>query len=128
MDPEALTLDQIIRLMAGLSITWLDDQTITAKNGNPNEAADPLAVGFDVSGVKAWGAWRVEPPAGVAVDFRLWVMWQGKEVWDYVDGSERAGIDTNFTQELKMGALDRVYIERTDDGGSDWLAEIGEKQ
>jgi len=123
-----LTLAQIARRLAGANLVWLAQQTITGANGDPNNATDPTTAGFDVTDV-LFGVYRIGPPAGVSVDYRVWYQWTGKSgEWDLVDGSDRSGVDVRTTQELKLGGVDRVYIERTDASGSDWTAEIGEKQ
>lgn len=79
-----------------------------APNGPPSAVGD----GVDVSAAHL--ALIMVRPVDGDVGFRVWVRWQGENVFDVVDGGARQDVDANWSQRLQIVAAAEVYIEITE--------------
>lgn len=104
----SISLEQQARLESGLGLVFEATETITASNGDPNLATEPLTEGFDVSD-HIWSVYAIRPTGGT-LTYRLWVVWKGQTVWDCIENSEKTA-QRNTTQRPRISGATRFYVE-----------------
>lgn len=102
-----IAYNKLVYLYAGKFLHWNDqDSELNAPNGEPVSNTSGIEI-VDFQFAKV----IVKPQGGATVSFRLWFQYEGLSQFFVVDGSERSGISSAWTQELNIVGVERVYVE-----------------
>lgn len=106
--------------------------TLTAVNGDPNDAATPADEGVSVKGASGRSTvyTRISVEKGASVtsyDIRWWGYAAGRGRWGLLPNSASSGLDTDYLEFIPTGPIDRLYCELTaitDSGAGDGVVPV----